>query len=69
MATLSKLHDKCKNCKYKNSCNNKKIVAYGLAAKHTPITIKMGVNGTINSSIEEIHEKISDSINTALYFG
>lgn len=88
MATLSKLHDKCKECKYKDTCDNKRMVACALAEmpkpniknatipntgpliqpfsrKHTPITIKMGEHGAINTSIEEIHGKISNEINKA----
>lgn len=31
MATLSKLHGKCKECKHKDSCNDKRMVACALA--------------------------------------
>lgn len=31
MAALSKLHDKCKKCKYKDECGEKRMVACGIA--------------------------------------
>ncbi|SMB95415.1 hypothetical protein SAMN00017405_0397 [Desulfonispora thiosulfatigenes DSM 11270] len=84
--TLSKICDECKNCKNKDACNNKRMVACALAEmskpnlesrtmpntaplrqpftrKHTPITIKMGEYGNINTSMEEINNKISQQIN------
>jgi len=33
-----------------------------LARKHTPITINIGENGTINTSMEEIAEKIKKNL-------
>lgn len=31
MSTLTKLHEKCKKCKYKDSCDNKRVVACEIA--------------------------------------
>ncbi|MBU3193475.1 hypothetical protein KPL30_02845 [Clostridium algidicarnis] len=36
MATLSKLHDKCEKCKYRDSCNNKRMVACRLVETSKP---------------------------------
>lgn len=36
IATLSKLHDKCEECKYRDSCNNKRMVACSLAEMPKP---------------------------------
>ena len=30
MKTISKLHDKCNECKYKDECNEKRMVACGM---------------------------------------
>lgn len=64
MASLSKLHSKCNECKYKDECNEKRMVACGVmelspkAKEYTPITIYRGENCTINTSLEEIKRQI-----------
>jgi len=40
-----------------------------MARAYTPITINMGEYGTINTSAEEIREKINESIKETLYKG
>ena len=37
MTIISKLHEKCKKCKYKDSCNDKRMVACRLAEMQKPI--------------------------------
>ena len=76
MNILSKLHDKCEKCRYKDSCNNKKMVACGLAEmpkpntepliqpmsiKCTPITINISEHENINTSMEQIAEQINEA--------
>lgn len=46
MNILSKLHDKCEKCKYKDSCNNKKMVACGLAEMPKPNTGNITIPNT-----------------------
>lgn len=71
---LSKLHPKCKKCKHKNACDNKRMVACGILPiktevtqpitqpilrGYTPITINMGEYGTIDTILEEIKEQLN----------
>lgn len=92
MATLSKLDSRCKKCKHKDSCNNKRMMACALAEmpkpdmknaalpnveplaqpasrKHTPITIKIGKYGNINTSMEQITENINKQFTLKLNEG
>lgn len=77
---VSKLSAKCQNCKLVDVCDNKRMAACAtlplieqitapMAREYTPITINMGEYGTINTSAEEIKEKINKSIEEKLYKG
>lgn len=78
--TISKISVKCQNCKLVDVCDNKRMAACAtlplagqitapMAREHTPINIIMGEYGTINTSAEEIREKINKSIKEKLYQG
>lgn len=53
---LSKLHESCKSCKYKNDCNNKRMVACGvMTLPPTSQTVNPHMSTSINlgTSLEE----------------
>ncbi len=46
---LSKMDKKCKNCKHKDNCDNKRMVACSVAKIHKPIANMIG--DTFNSNM------------------
>ncbi|WP_312907231.1 hypothetical protein [Tissierella praeacuta] len=49
MTSLSKLHDKCEKCKYKNDCNEKRMVA--CAVMELPPNIGANIKAPIKENI------------------
>ncbi len=65
--SLSKLHKKCQNCKHKNNCDNKRMVACG----YLPTTIQVNIN--VNTGLEEdinkqLEKQISKKLNCNFCF-
>lgn len=71
MTGLSKLHNKCKKCKYKDDCNNKRMVACGVMtlspASQTvnpdmPTSINLGNTQTGTSLEEDINKQLEKGL-------
>lgn len=75
---LSKLSDECSKCKDKDNCNDKRMAActamimpltntlsQPMLRQYTPIVINMGRYGSVDTSLEDIKEKINNEISNA----
>lgn len=72
---LSKMCKECRECSFKDICNNKRMVSFAaysepksmsnatqlrepIAVKHTPVTINLGNNTKVETSLEEIKKQM-----------
>jgi hypothetical protein len=62
---LSKLHERCEKCNYKDECNNKRMVACGLL-ELPKIEPQITVNCNINISTEKTLEQLLSDIYKSL---
>lgn len=68
MTALSKLHNKCVNCKYKNICDNKRMVACNLTElSQSNMKSAIDANNTISCSQPLAREYTPITINMGEY--